>query len=106
MDATDQRSLSAAAIVRFPAGKRARRGAAAEPDQPLLAMVLEHMAHGVVLFDADTRLLFCTHRYVTMHGMSPDLVEPGCTLRDPLGYRMAAGSFSGDPEEYVAKLAD
>jgi len=106
MDATDQRSLSAAAIVRFPAGKRARRGAAAEPDQPLLAMVLDNMAHGVVLFDADTRLIFCNQRYVTMYGLSPDLVEPGCTLRDLLGYRMAAGSFSGDPEEYVAKLAD
>jgi diguanylate cyclase (GGDEF)-like protein len=107
MDAKDQRSLSAAAIVRFPAGERARRGSAVEPDQSsLLAMVLDNMAQAVLLFDANTRLIFCNERYVRMYGLSPDLVKPGCTLRDLLDYRIAAGSFSGDPDEYVAKLVD
>jgi diguanylate cyclase (GGDEF)-like protein len=107
MNAEDQRSLPAAAIVRFPAGKRARRGSVAGEDQSsLLGMVLDNMAQAVLLFDADTRLIFCNQRYVRMYGLSPDLVKPGCTLRDLLDYRIAAASFSGDPDEYVAKLAD
>jgi diguanylate cyclase (GGDEF)-like protein/PAS domain S-box-containing protein len=107
MDANDQRSLTAAAIVRFPGGRRARRGLAAGEDQSsLLAMVLDNMAHAVLLFDADARLIFCNQRYVRMYGLSPDLVKPGCTLRDLLDYRIAADSFSGDADEYVAKLAD
>src|SRR4051812_12338306 len=107
MDANDLRSLSAAAIVRFPAGRRARRGSAAAEDQSsLLAMVLDNMAQGVVLFDADTRLIFCNQRYVRMYGLSPDVAKPGCTLRDLLDYRIAANSFSGDAKEYIAKLAD
>jgi diguanylate cyclase (GGDEF)-like protein len=105
MNAKDQRSSSAAAVVRFPAGKRTRREKAAAADaSSVLAMVLDNMAHGVLLFDAATRLIFCNQRYVGMYGLSPDLVKPGCTLRDLLEYRIAAKTFSGDVDEYVAKL--
>jgi diguanylate cyclase (GGDEF)-like protein/PAS domain S-box-containing protein len=107
MDANDPGSLSPAAIVRFPGGKRARRGSLDRADQSsLLAMVLDNMAQAVLLFDADTRLIFCNQRYVRMYGLSPELVKPGCTLRKLLDYRIEVNSFSGDVEEYVAKLAD
>ncbi len=107
MDANDPGSLSPAAVVRFPGGKRARRGSLARADRSsLLTMVLDNMAQAVLLFDADTRLIFCNQRYARMYGLSPDRVKPGCTLRNLLDYRIEANSFSGDVDEYVARLAD
>jgi len=36
----------------------------------------------------------------------PDIVKPGCLLRDLLRHRIERGNFSGDPDEYVARLAE
>src|SRR5262249_6886482 len=43
-------------------------------------------------------------RYVQMYGLPPALVTPGLPLRDLLARRTASGSFSGNPDEYIAKL--
>ena len=37
-----------------------------------------------------------------MYRASPEVVKPGCTLRDLLIYRKATGGFSGDIDEYIA----
>jgi diguanylate cyclase (GGDEF)-like protein len=38
--------------------------------------------------------------------LSSNLAKPGCALRDLLDQRMEAGTFSGDPEEYIATLLE
>jgi diguanylate cyclase (GGDEF)-like protein len=69
-------------------------------------MVLNNMSQGVLMFAADTRLVFCNRRYLEMYGLSPRLAKSGITLRELLQQRTAAGTFSANPEEYVVDLLD
>jgi len=66
-----------------------------------LKTALDHMSQGLCMWDSDTRLLLCNHRYVEMYGMSPDIVKPGIMLRDVLEHRAAMGNFKGDVASYV-----
>jgi PAS domain-containing protein len=43
------------------------------------AMVINNMTQGVVLVDADERLIVVNDRYVDMYGLSREVVTPGCT---------------------------
>ena len=72
--------------------------------QQLLDTVLNNMSQGVLMFDRDTRMVFCNQRYIEMYGLSPEVVRPGCMLCDLLEHRKAAGTFAGDPEPYIANL--
>ncbi len=65
---------------------------------------LNNMSHGLVMFDAATRLVVCNERYLQIYGLSPEVVKPGCTLRELLEHRRAMGTFAHDPERYVADL--
>jgi diguanylate cyclase (GGDEF)-like protein len=94
-----------AGILPFPQASNAR--AAAWPnhnDQRLLHTVLDNMSQGVLLFDADTRLVFCNRRYIEMYGLTSELTKPGCMLLDLLNHRRQARSFSGNADEYIADL--
>ena len=62
------------------------------------------MSQGVLMFGPDTRLIFCNRRYAEIYGLPPEAVCPGVTLRALLDLRLAASTFSGDPDEYVAEL--
>jgi diguanylate cyclase (GGDEF)-like protein len=75
-------------------------------DEQLLQTVLNNMSQGVLMFDSETRLIFCNQRYIELYGLSPEIVKPGCSLRNLLRHRIETGSFSGDADEYVARLAD
>jgi diguanylate cyclase (GGDEF)-like protein len=88
--------------------ERSREKAQIGTDQQLLLdTVLNNMSQGVLMFDPGTRMVFCNQRYIEMYRLSPEIVKPGCTLRDLLDHRSAVGTFAGDPESYVAKvLAD
>ena len=108
---TDKQSREsvAASILTFPAQAAAR----AIPDSDglndhssLLDTVLDNMSQGVLLFDADARLVFCNQRYIEMYGLSPDIVCPGRGLRELLDHRKAGGTFCGDPETHAAALAE
>jgi diguanylate cyclase (GGDEF)-like protein len=89
---------SRADILTFPTMSR-------KEDQ-LLQTVLNNMSQGVLMFDSETRLIFCNKRYIELYGLSPEIVKPGCSLRDLLRHRIETGSFSADADEYVARLAD
>ena len=75
-------------------------------EQQLLQTVLNNMSQGVLMFDSETRLIFCNKRYIELYGLAPDIVKLGCSLRDLLRHRIERGSFSGDPDEYTARLAE
>ncbi len=72
----------------------------------LLETVLNNMAQGVLMFDSETRLIFCNRRYLEMYGMSAEIVKPGCRLRDLLAHRLERGTFVGDPDDYIARLRE
>ncbi|HEY6023048.1 MAG TPA: EAL domain-containing protein [Pseudolabrys sp.] len=97
MDQTKQQSLRAD-ILAFPHMTR--------KDEKLLQTVLNNMSQGVLMFDSETRLIFCNQRYLELYGLSPDVVKSGSYLRDLLDHRIELGTFTGDPEEYTARLAE
>jgi diguanylate cyclase (GGDEF)-like protein len=70
----------------------------------LLDTVLSNMSHGVLMFDADARLVFCNQRYIEMYGLSPTAVVPGCSLQELLDHRRTVGAFFGDPQDYIDEL--
>jgi len=66
---------------------------------------LNNMSQGLVMFNSSNRLVVCNRRYHEMYGLSPDTVRPGGTLRELIGHRVVAGSFSAaDAEEYIADI--
>src|SRR5262245_30170684 len=97
MDQRKQRP-ACADILTFPNMSR--------KDEQLLQTVLNNMSQGVLMFDSETRLIFCNKRYIELYGLSTEIVKPGCSLRELLRHRIETGSFSADPDEYVARLAD
>lgn len=83
---------------------RQRRRAGAGGDGALQSMVLNNMTQGVVLFDAQERVLVVNDRYVEMYGLSPDVVKPGCTLMELIRNRITTGSLNIDPEKYSTEI--
>ncbi len=70
----------------------------------LFDAALNNMAQGVCMFDKDSRLVVSNQRYLTMYGLDPDIVKPGCTLRELVEHRKTRGSFFGDADEYVESV--
>jgi diguanylate cyclase (GGDEF)-like protein len=93
-----------AGIVPFPQTPHGR--APTPQDHKLLHTILDNMSQGVLMFDADARLVFCNRQYIEMYGLSPDVAKPGCTLLELLKYRLAARTFADDPDEYIAELKE
>ena len=81
MDQPKQHS-SRADILNFPHMSR--------KDEQLLRTVLNNMSQGVLMFDSETRLIFCNQRYIELYGLSSEIVKPGCHLRELLKHRIRA----------------
>ena len=65
---------------------------------------LNNMIQGLCLFDAQNRLLVWNERYRAMYNIDPKRMWRGCTIRDLLDARIAAGMFPLDPERYDREL--
>ena len=63
---------------------------------------LNNLPQGVLMFDADSRLVLFNRRYLEMYGMSPDVVVPGRAFRDIVVHRHSLGALSGDIDAYCA----
>ena len=73
-------------------------------DERLLTTILDNMSQAVLLFDSEARLVICNQRYIEMYRLSQEFTKSGCTLRELIDRRVQAGTFSGDPEDYIAGL--
>ena len=62
------------------------------------------MSQGLLLYDSSERLVVCNQRYISMYGLSPDVVKPGLAFRDLLLYRKKIGSFKGDVEAFISTV--
>ena len=67
---------------------------------------LNNMGQGLVMFDRDNRVTVANRHYMEMYRISADLVRPGCSLRQLLEARQAAGTFGENIESYLARHAD
>ena len=67
------------------------------------AAALEHMAHGLCMYDRDARLVICNSRYAELYNLTPDQMRPGTSLQTILEARVAAGQTPADTKAYVAR---
>lgn len=96
-----------ASILSFPqggAGGRAKPFAA--NDHRTLVDLFNNMSQGVLMFDADGRMIFCNQRYVEMYGLSPAVVSPGCAFNDLLDHHKTVGLFAGRDAECIDGLLE
>jgi methyl-accepting chemotaxis protein/PAS domain-containing protein len=70
----------------------------------LIAAALGNMTQGLCMFDGAARIVLCNQKYLRMYGLSPDVVKPGCSLRELIEHRKATGLFKGDPEKYCREI--
>ena len=71
-----------------------------------LDTAVENMTQGLTLFDQSKRLVVCNQRYIEMYGLSPDVVKPGCHLRDLISHRNELGSIQVDIDEYCTRILE
>jgi len=69
-----------------------------------LDTAINNMSQGLLLYDSAERLVVCNQRYISMYGLSPDVVKPGLNFRDLLLYRKRIGSFKGDVEAFISTV--
>ncbi|WP_441239314.1 bifunctional diguanylate cyclase/phosphodiesterase [Bradyrhizobium sp. 930_D9_N1_4] len=69
-----------------------------------LDRAVNNMTQGLLLFDAEQRLVVCNQRYIEMYGLSPEVVKPGSSFHDIISHRKATGSFTGDIDDYVVRV--
>jgi PAS domain-containing protein len=63
----------------------------------LLNTVLDNLAQGVLMFDADMRLVFFNQRFFDMYGISKDIAKSGCTIRDLVEAGVGSAAFPATP---------
>jgi methyl-accepting chemotaxis protein len=78
--------------------------AADKNDRLLNALV--NMSQGLYMFDAQARIILVNRRYLEMYGLSPDIVKPGCSVKDLIEHRKETGLFTGDVDAYCRKILD
>jgi diguanylate cyclase (GGDEF)-like protein len=96
--------VKAAGKARQEAQERAREAAALQAQNMRFDAAISNMSQGLVMFESDARLVIHNQRYVQMYGLRSDVVKPGSTLRELIDLRIANGSFSGDPDQYIDNL--
>jgi diguanylate cyclase (GGDEF)-like protein len=78
-----------------------------ERAQSQLALALQHMAHGLCMFDSNQRLTLCNERYREIYGFPPEALRPGVTFRSLLehGAGLAANAGRSVDEVYADRMA-
>ncbi len=69
-----------------------------------LHTAINNMRQGLLMFDADNRLIVSNRQYAEMYGLAPDALEAGTAAQRLLQMRAESGTFSGDPDRFVADL--
>ena len=60
---------------------------------------LNNMSQGLCMFDAAGRIVVRNQPYLAMYNLKPEIVKPGCTLRELIEHRKQTGYFTGDVDE-------
>jgi len=71
-----------------------------------LGNAIDNMSQGLCMFDAQARIVVCNSRYIEMYKLSPQVVRPGCTLRELIQHRKDTGLFSGDVDAYCTTILE
>jgi diguanylate cyclase (GGDEF)-like protein/PAS domain S-box-containing protein len=69
-----------------------------------LDMAVNNMSQGLCMFDANEEVVVFNRRFLEMHKLSPQVVKPGCSLRELIRHRKEVGLLEADPEEYYRRI--
>jgi len=69
-----------------------------------LDTAINNMTQGLLLYDSSQRLVVCNERYISMYGLSPEIVKPGITFRELVRHRKQTGTFKGEVDAFVANV--
>lgn len=69
-----------------------------------LDTAINNMSQGLLLFDAEGRLIVVNDRYLDMYGLAHHELKPGQSIRDILLHRKKTGTFKGDVDEFVDRV--
>ena len=58
------------------------------------------------MFNADEEIVVFNRRFLEMYKLSPQVVRPGCKLRDLIQHRKEVGLLDADPETYYRGIID
>ncbi len=87
-----------------------RLGEEAEIERQRLNAAVNNMPIGLVMFDAEQRLIVANGRYAEMYRMPRRLTAPGTPLEAILAHRTSAGEFGGPDaaayDRFVRKMVD
>src|SRR6185312_9476435 len=70
-----------------------------------LVDAIDNMSQGLNMFDAQTRIVLVNRQYLDMYKLSPDIVKPGCTLRELIEHRKETGLFD-DVDAYCQRIIE
>ena len=80
-------------------------GGGRDPQGQKLASALDNLHVGLLIFDADERILVCNKPYQEMYAVPAYVVMPGnSSLTSLLKFRTNNGTFREDPERYLISL--
>jgi methyl-accepting chemotaxis protein len=69
-----------------------------------LQIALNNMSQGLCLWSPAGQLILCNERYGQMYRLAPEFTRAGASLRELIDHRIKVGSFSGNPDQYIAEL--
>jgi diguanylate cyclase (GGDEF)-like protein/PAS domain S-box-containing protein len=69
-----------------------------------IGTALNNMSQGLVMLDAEGRVVVCNDRYLEMYELSREDTQRGTTILELIQRRIRRGTFSGDPQAYVDAL--
>ena len=88
-----------------PIGGDRRPEDALDEQNLLLNSALNNMNQGLNMFDSAGTLVLTNQRYIEMYGLSPEVVKPGCSIRELVEHRLERGNFFCiDSEAYIEDL--
>lgn len=60
---------------------------------------LANMAHGLIMYDADNRVVVCNERFLNLYNLDPEIVKPGVSHCTVIEHWMSRGNLPGMPGE-------
>jgi diguanylate cyclase (GGDEF)-like protein/PAS domain S-box-containing protein len=80
------------------------RGAKQLSRNAFVSTALDNLSQGVVISDAQNRIVLCNDRYLEIYGLSRSDIFPGMTGRDLVALRRERGTLGTSTEDYFANV--
>ncbi|MCK1721649.1 PAS-domain containing protein [Bradyrhizobium sp. 141] len=60
---------------------------------------LSNMSHGLIMYDADSRVVVCNERFLNLYNLDPEIVRPGVSHSTAIEHWVSRGNLPGMPAD-------